>query len=72
MPDEWKTIVVIPILKEKGDVMSCGSYRKVKLLEHAMKIVERVLGRRIQMLVNLNKIQFGYMPGKGQWMQYSL
>ena len=42
MPDEWKTSVIVPIFKEKGNVMSCGSYRGVKLLEHAMKIVEKV------------------------------
>ena len=42
MPDEWKTNVITPIFKGKNDVMSCGSYRGVKLLKHAMKIVERV------------------------------
>ena len=52
-------------LKVKGDVMSRGSYRGVKLLEHAMKIVEKVLERPIQALINLNKMQFGFMPGKG-------
>ena len=65
MPDEWKTSVIVPIFKGKGDVMSCGSCTGVKLLEHAMKIVERVLERRIRTLVNLNKMQFGFMPGKG-------
>ena len=45
IPDEWKTSVIVPIFKGKGDVMSCGSYRGVKLLEHAMKIVERALER---------------------------
>ena len=30
-----------------------------------MKIVKRVLERRIQTLVNLNEMQFGFMPGKG-------
>ena len=53
------------VVKGKGDVMSCRSYRGVKLLEHAMKIVERVLERRIQTLGNLNEMQFGFMPGKG-------
>ena len=43
MPDELKTSLIVPIFKGKGDVMSYGSYRGVKLLEHAMKIVERVL-----------------------------
>ena len=47
MPDEWKTSVIVPIFKEKSVVMSCGLYTGVKLLEHAMKIVERVLERRI-------------------------
>ena len=35
--------VIVPILKGKGDEMSYGSYRGVKVLEHDMKIVERVL-----------------------------
>ena len=63
--DEWKTSVIVPIFIGKGDVMSCGSYSKVKLQEHAMKIVQRVLERRIQTLINLNKMQFGFKPGKG-------
>ena len=65
MPDEWKTSVIVPIFKGKGNVMSCGSYRVVKLLEHAMKIVERVLERPIRTQVNLNEMQFGFMRGKG-------
>ena len=56
MPDEWKTSVIVSIFKGKGDVMSCGSYRGVKLLEHAMKIVKRVLERQIRTLVNLNEM----------------
>ena len=27
--------------------MDCGAYRRVKLLEHAMKIVEKVQNKRI-------------------------
>ena len=65
MPEEWKTSVVVPIFKGKGDVMECGAYRVVKLLEHAMKIVERVLKNRIRGLVTINDMQFGFMPGKG-------
>ena len=55
MPDEWKTSVIVPIFKGKSNVMSCGSYRGMKLLEHAMKIVERVLESRIHTLVYFNK-----------------
>ena len=38
MAEKWKTSVVVPIFKGKGDVTDCGAYRGVKLLEHAMKI----------------------------------
>ena len=49
---------------KKSDVMSCGFHRGVKLLEHAMKIVERVLEKQIRTLFNLNKMQFGFTPRK--------
>ena len=65
MPEERKTSVLVPIFKGKGDVMDCGAYRGVKLLEHAMKIVKRVLEKRIKELVKVDDIQFGFMPGKG-------
>ena len=65
MPEKWKTSVVVPIFIRKGNVMDCGAYRGVKLLEHAMKIVERVLENRIRRLVTIDDMQFGFMPGKG-------
>ena len=65
MPEEWKTSVVVPIFKGKGDAMDCGAYRGIKLLEHAMKIMERVLENRIRGLIMIDDMQFGFMPGKG-------
>ena len=41
------------------------------LLEHRMKIIERVLERRIRALVDFNEAQFGFMPGKGTTDAYS-
>ena len=57
MPAEWPTTVVIPISKGNGDIMNCGMYRDVKLLEDAMKKVEKVLEK------NYND---RYMLGKGK------
>ena len=65
MLDEWALSVVVPIFKGKGDAMNCGAYRGVKLLEHAMKIVEKVLERRMRRMVKVDEMQFGFMPGKG-------
>ena len=62
IPDEWALSVVVPIFKGKGDAMNCGAYRGVKLLQHAMKIVEKVLGRRMRHMVKVDEMQFGFMP----------
>ena len=48
MPDKLKTSVIVSTFKEKGDVMNRGLYRGVDLLEHTLKIVERVLEKRIR------------------------
>jgi len=40
IPEDWKSSVVLPIYK--GDPMEGGSYRGIKLLEHAMKVIERI------------------------------
>ena len=64
MPEEWKTSVIVPIFKRKVDEMSCGSYREMKLLEHATKIFDMVLERRGRTLVSSNEMQFGFMSGK--------
>jgi len=51
--------------------MECGSYRAIKLLEHAMKVIERVFERRIREKVKIDAMQFGFMPGKELLMQSS-
>ena len=45
--------------------MECGSYRGIKLLEHAMKVVERILEDRIWQQIDIDDMQFGFMKGKG-------
>ena len=64
MLDGWALSVVTPIFKGKGNAMSCGAYRGVKLLEDAMKIVEKMLQRRLRRMVKVDEMLFGFMPGK--------
>jgi len=46
--------------------MECGSYRGMKLLEHAMKMVERIFEHRIrQQQIDIGYMQFGFLKGKG-------
>ena len=48
MPAQWALGIVVLIFKGKGDIRSCSCSRRftaaaVKLLEHVMKVVERVM-----------------------------
>jgi len=57
--------VVLPVYKGKGDPMECGSYRGIKLLEHAMKVVQRIFEHRIQQQIDIDDMQLGFVKGKG-------
>jgi len=65
IPDDWKSSILLLVFKGKGDPTECGSYRAIKLLEHALKVIERVFKRRIREKVKIDVVQFGFMPGKG-------
>ena len=65
IPRDWELSTLIPIYKGKGDSLECGSYRAIKLLEHGMKVLERLLERKLRERVNIDGMQFGFMPGKG-------
>ena len=65
IPEDWKSSVVLPVYKGKGDPMECGSYKGIKLLEHAMKVVERIFVYRIRQQIEIDDMQFGFMKGKG-------
>jgi len=45
--------------------MERGSYRGIKLLEHVMKVAERIIKHTIQQQVEVDDMQFGFMKGKG-------
>jgi len=45
--------------------MECGSYRGIELLEHAMKVVERIFELRIRQQIDIDDMQLGFMKCKG-------
>ncbi|XP_046987275.1 uncharacterized protein LOC124582722 [Schistocerca americana] len=65
MADEWRTCVLIPIFKEKGDVQDCSNYRGIKLMAPTMKIWERSIEARLRKETVVCEEQFGFMPGRG-------
>jgi hypothetical protein len=65
VPEDWSMSWIVSVYKGKGDAMDCGSYRGIKLLEHAMKVFERVIETRIRKAVKIDDMQFGFQSGKG-------
>ena len=64
VPDEWRNSLTIPLYKGKGDALQCGNYRGLRLLEHGMKVWERVLNERLKRAKNVGENQFGFRVGK--------
>ena len=65
MPESWRKSDLISIFKGKGDVRTCGNYRSIKLLEHDMKVIERIFERRLRKVVKVDEMQMGFVPGRG-------
>ena len=65
MPEDWTNSLLVPLYKGKGDTRDCGSYRGIKLLEHGMKIFERILEKRLRSKIEIDRMQCGFMPGRG-------
>ena len=65
VPDDRCTSWIVSVYKGKGDAMDCASYRGIKLLEHAMKVFERVMEARFRKIVKIDDMQFGFQAGVG-------
>ena len=63
IPDSWKKGKLIPIFKNKVDILECNNYRGIKLMSHFMKLWERVIEARLREIVNIRENQFGFRPG---------
>ena len=71
MPESWKRSTVVPLYKGKGNVLECGNYHTIKLLEHGMKVVECVFEKRLRKMAEIREEQYEFVAGKGLLMQSS-
>ena len=65
IPSDWEDSFIINIYKGKGDALERGNYRGLKLLDHVMKGMERVIEKIIRESISIDDMQFGFMPGRG-------
>ena len=65
LPEEWMLILFVSIFKEKGDSLNPNSYRRMKLLEHTFELCEKVLDGCLLEVIDIDKMQYGFMAGRG-------
>ena len=46
IPEDWAYSELVTIYKEKGDQMEYSNYRGIKLPEHGLKVLEKMLDKR--------------------------
>ena len=56
---------MVYIFKQKGDILECGNHRGIKLMEHGLKVLERILDERFREIGKIEKQQYGFMRGRG-------
>ena len=64
IPSDWRKSWIVKVYKGKGDALECGSYRGINLLDHVMKVLERVIEKRMRSKMSVNDMQFGFRPGR--------
>ena len=55
---------IFSVFEDKGEAIDRGNYRDLKLTEHMLKEVERIIEVIIRDVVNIDDTQFGFMPGR--------
>ena len=56
LPDEWKLSSLVPNYKgKKGEPQNTNSYRGIKLMEHAFKLYETILNKKLGDIVDIDK-----------------
>ena len=63
-PEKCGKSITVPLFKDKGDALECGKYRGLRLLEHGMKIWERVLIKKLEVYVHIHDHQFSFLLEK--------
>ena len=65
IPSRWDVSIILNCFKGKGVALVRSNYRGLKLIEHALKVFERVIENLLRDKVDIGSMQFGFMPGNG-------
>ena len=65
MPGDWRSSVIVPLYKGKGERTECKNYRGISLLSVAGKIYSGILVDRVRRVTGdlIEDEQGGFRPG---------
>ena len=65
MPEDWRSVVIVPLYKGKGERTECKSYRGISLLSVVGKIYEGILVDRVRRMIGglIDDEQGGFRAG---------
>jgi len=55
MPNEWRISIVILLYENKGDIQDYNNYQGIKLLNHTMKLWERIIKGRLKKVISISE-----------------
>ena len=66
IPEDWEISFILNFYKGKGDALNRWNYRGLKLTEHVMKVMEKIVDGMIQEMIAIDEmqIQFTFVPGR--------
>ena len=65
IPKGWTRSHLVTIYRDTGDPMQCRNFSGIKLVEHGLKVLEKVLDNRLRKLIKICDTQSGFPKGKG-------
>ena len=71
IPEDWEMSFILNLYKSKGDALNRGNYRGLKLTEHVMKVMERIVDGMIREMIATDEMQFAFFLDEVQPMLYS-
>ena len=65
IPKDLEESFILNLYKGKGEALDRGNYRGLKLTDQVMNLLGRVLDIFIRKMVNIDNMQFLFVPGRG-------
>ena len=72
IPAKWGKRFIINLYKGKSDALDRGNYRGLKLLDHSMKVAEKIIEIITRDRISIDSMQFDFMPSRGTRESLSL